>query len=487
MIMRPPKIPNISLSSKITQNDVSPQYTILNPDNIYYTVVEYAKLFQATAKLPKELASFKPERLFMHEACIAYVTTARSTKLKETERLAEMQQRILATIKSIQSSENYQAHIEEVNKLRSEIKANIAEALKNLKHPYYKYITKATSLLKSDFVSDESLIEVIATNLCYNEQAPILVRAKAKPLIETAFKNIGITLLTSKECSTRINFMVSGGTASGKGYNLARLMKQAEAMHADWLDYVRVNTDSFKSVIQFSLHGGSIISEDQSVLASQYMQDEAGILKSRTVERLNEMLETGTAPSLIFDQNAVDKAAVELCTKNGGQLFVIFVTTPIETAIRRSLERGSKDGRYESPQAMLSYHRDATEATMHTIFDPSLKGRKILLEIVDNSNEHSEPITMMNIDFAEGEVTIAYDCDLSKLYNKMNINTAATGYANLYNKKFTNEEVKSELESSFRSLGYNVTTIASPNASSQYRKKVMAEQERTFDLSYCLS
>jgi hypothetical protein len=493
MKVKHPDIPDISLKKQLTpvavnKAEVSNYYTLLDPKNVFNTVIDFAEFYNATGYLPKELVSFRPKRLFMHEAALAYVTKARAKTFSEAERLKQMQEITIAILHALKEEPNYHYHIEHLLKEREEISTSLQQAFTDPAHKLAQFIARARSLVKTDKISqigkfnkaetEKSLIIKIATNFCYNDYAYKYVQKASFGIVSKVLARLEVPELSLKPTNKRVNFMVSGGTASGKGYCLARLMKQAENMQLDWLDNARVNTDSFKSIIQFDSDGNTLLVPSQvSHLASQYLQDEAGILKSRVIERLKESIIQGEAPSVIIDQNAIDKSSIYLTSYGGGRCFTIFVLTPLDIAVRRSLERGRKDQRYESPVAMVQYHYDATKVSLETILSSELKGKDIVFEMIDNSVDQDLPKTMLTIDFKVLTVYIDARADLTKLYNKLTPKENGLMSAKI----FTKRNALEQFTSAFAKLGYKIA-VEKLNYTSSYTENLLENRQNKASL-----
>lgn len=442
---------SIMNTAKNAEHIVTPQdFTILQQDNVRHSVGEVAELHNATARKPSDLVSFRASRLALHETIVEFSTTAsfkneeamqQSVReiygnMKMDGRLDDIDQRLntealdfrQTTYESIEGKENdlrdLSAAIQNKHTLSAE-----QQQLWDVSSPeLQKALTDVASDYKpGDHKTDMTYIDLIsdyAADQRYSTLAASEVRETVKDEVSNYVSTHHIKPLTSHPLEERHSVMVAGGQSSGKGSSVAYFQYKAEQEGRDWNDQVKINSDSYKSLLvnQNSPQGGTYY--------SQLTQDEAGAIHGKIQDRVKEKILEGRAPNVFADQVFAGEDKINLAA--GGKLDITVVSLPIEKALDRSFSRGEGTGRFEHAEGMLKLHKASTEQLVNVVRKNS-GNSAITLAVVDNDVSFGEqPTVVTTFDLKNKVMTIHDEEKWKSFLKKTDINISATSNDDLY-------------------------------------------------------
>ncbi len=409
------------------------KYTVLDDEKVVYRgVEELAELHLIDPKKPpKEYASFRPERLALHETIVAL-----STQIKLTDEM-DMQ----AKTKVVYNSVRADLSSLNLDKLRDDTEDKVAKLvtdylegvdigasgdavkIKSICDQVHDLPVEAFGQFKKGYTPKDAMI-ARATDVLFTEVAKTQIAA----LVDSKIKaNHTLEPFDIPSADERITYMVSGGQASGKGSSVAALQKWAETDHVGWGNIAKINTDSYKSLL---LEPGSVKPEYYSQLA----QEEASMMSQQINNRLNQMALLGQAPHIFIDQVFVGPTQIELGLLNGGKVKGIIVSTDVADAVERSYARGKADGekgRFENTEGILRCHKMMTQQVPSTL--SKFMGENVQFSLFDNNvPQGTQPIEVADIDLLKKTIVVHSNPSLERFSQKGKINEKATSAGDLY-------------------------------------------------------
>jgi hypothetical protein len=403
------------------------KYTILDNENVVFRdSQELAELHSIDPKKPpKDYVAYRPERMALHEIVIAVST---QLKLSDETQIQKM-------VKEIYSEVLKDLDISALNEARKALE-------KDLTLKVDKYLSQElpaqdrASIIFSDV--EKSMTEFGKYVPDYTKEKAMA--ARATDILFAEFANQQISSLVSKKIEkyegvqldipsedSRLMLMVCGGQASGKGSSVAILQKSAIEQGVAWENVVKVNTDSYKSLL---LQPGTVKPE----LYSQLAQDEASSINQGIQKRLKMMAEKGKAPHIFIDQVFVGPDQINLGLMNQGKVRGIVVSTDVRDSVERSYARGAfegEKGRYENTHGILRCHKMMTEQLPNTLAKYS--GQDVQFILVDNNVAKGElPQDVMLFDMLNKNMIMNSPEKLQDFIKKCSINPNAKESGQLY-------------------------------------------------------
>ncbi|MGV3739947.1 MAG: hypothetical protein ACO1N3_01475 [Gammaproteobacteria bacterium] len=423
------KVPTVD---RIPVSDL--QYTVLDTNIVYRDALELAELHAINPKKPpKDYVAYRPERLALHE-----VIVAASTQLQLSND-AHMQYAVRTihnqTLEALQSLDldTRRVHMQiECEDLVQQYIAgeDIRTTEKGKKiHAICKEIQDSRAIFGEylEHYTEKNAMVARATDILFTEMIEPEIRTLVQSQINT-FSATKFPRLVAPDHNKRHTFMINGGPASGKGSSVERLKINAEEQGISWDNVVKVNTDSYKSLL---LEPGTVKPE----LYSQLAQEEAATVHQKIQQRLISMAKNRQAPHVFFDQvfPGIDK--IDYGLLEGGCVRGIVVSTDVEDAISRSYARGLEDGvagRYESSESILRLHKLSTEQLPVNL--SKFVGEDVQFSLVDNNvPKDSQAEEFMVMDLQTGKIEISDPVKAERFIKKTSININAKSEQELYN------------------------------------------------------
>lgn len=465
------KKPTISLPNGLLVDASALKYTILDEENVYRDILSLAELYCAFGVPPRELVSYKPTRIGLHEIIVAV-----ETRLQVTDQLAFekpfqlLVNKIYQGIKKSLESEqeilrpervNLQARVSEFVTLHSMQKDYIP-----IDSDFVGFSLQETLVIKKVYAaanqrrfSDkppilgqylkrynwESAIIDRVTDCLFTQIASQRINDLVNKYIDSLIESKQLMPLDIPAANSRYTFMVTGGTASGKGYSVEEMKYSTEKMGISWSNVAKINTDDFKPLV---------CPQEKNVepiLYSQLSRDEASFINTKILNRLMEMALNGTAPHVFFDQVFVNRDQLNFGkTSEYKHVYIVVVAAEIKNCLERSFTRGQQTGRYECSSTMINTHRNmAIELPEHL---KEVRNNKASLKIIDNNKIQAPPYEIANINCQEGVINI-YDADaVRRFIHKTAINCNAQSDEDLYTQPID----KMDIEHYFKPLQFKI-------------------------------
>lgn len=212
--------------------------------------------------------------------------------------------------------------------------------------------------------------------------------------------------------SNRHTFMIIGAPASGKGTAFGMSIVDANALGIDSSNIVKINTDSYRSLVSNPKELGP-----NTINHASFNHEESYLISKNIYRRLNKkVLSNEGAPHILIDTVYPTQEKINLATLDGGKLHVNCVTVPVETSIRWAAERGRRTGRFIDTTLLLRAHKDIS-TDLHNILIAN-RDSNIEYTIVDNNVPRGrDPVLIEEGNFKTRNIKI-WDYKRSKRFLK---------------------------------------------------------------------
>lgn len=434
-------IRTISLVEAISkgQSDKYPigdlKYTVLDTKSVVFrNAVELNEIYQAynatrgelPPKVPKELICLRPERQLLHEAIVGVTTELRIDLGKEPYDQA-LKRAVDSVMKRATASPEWQEMVQSLDSYRLEAKERVTRIMEAVElgqpvsiedDPLYTQIQAFLANTPEGTNHSKGLIAYFTDQL-YTERASQAAKEVVGTTIETIIAAKEYDAISLPDPEERITAIVAGGQASGKGTSVGFLEKRMNDAQINKADVVKINTDSYKSFLLNPDEKGAKLK-----LFSQLTQDEASLIHMKVQQRMQQKAKQGIAPHLLVDQVFLGKDKIDLGLIGGGSVYVIVVSTDVESAMQRSYERGKIEKRFEDNRGILLYHKLMTAQVPQRLVEAA--GKDVTVFIFDNNVPRGEmPIPILEFQGLQSAVTI-YDLEkLDTFAQKVAINPNA--------------------------------------------------------------
>jgi hypothetical protein len=227
--------------------------------------------------------------------------------------------------------------------------------------------------------TDPKLITSVALRLVCNDWGSEVIGQFLDPVFRRAVGSEGYRFLPLQ--SNPIVMNVKGAPASGKSTMRPLQKKLAARLSVDWADFALISPDIWrKYLLDYSSLG----------VAQKY----AGPLTSMEVAIIDQKLDRymsfkgkmGELPHLLIDRFRFDSFAQEpgeleggrLLTRFGTEVFMFFMVTPPEATVERAWWRGEQFGRYKAVDDLLAHNVEAYAGIPGLFFTWALRNDKLV-------------------------------------------------------------------------------------------------------------
>ena len=271
---------------------------------------------------------------------------------------------------------------------------------------------------------DQALLLKLVTRIALNNVGSIAVGDLIHPWIRNAAEEEGYTALPRQERPIIMN--VKGASAAGKS-TLRPLQQQlAGRLGFRWEEFALISPDIFRKFLL-----------DYESLGEAYKY--AGMISGEELEIVDQKLDRYIAskarrreiPHLLIDRFRFDSFTAKspeqgsnLLTRFGARVFMYFVVTPPHATVERAWYRGLQVGRYKAVDDLLDHNVEAFNGMPGLFFTWALnRDKDVFYEFLDNSvNKGMQPRTI-----AFGENGWLCIRDIEKLidinrYQRLNVN-----------------------------------------------------------------
>lgn len=410
--------------------------TIFRPENSFTTVASAIELRQMTGLPLCDLATFRPQRLVLHELMIRVMADLRVPTGERIGDLGinfrEMTNRLL------------HGHIEpampaivaEYENVRRALTAVISPALEELtaspavgshslvarlfkkqprsqatgawgpqqieecerraagaddplKRAGFRALARVMSALFTTNGRDwgtSQLICSLATDLACNDYGSDAVGRKIEPLILAGVAAEGYVLLPKQDRPVIIN--TKGPSASGKSSLRPLQRKLAGDIGVHWADFALISPDIFrKQLLDYGSLGAAY------KYAGAFTSEELQIVDQKLDRHMAVKHARGDMAHLLIDRFRFDsfapdspEAGSNLLTRFGDSVYLFFVITPPEQLVERAWLRGLEFGRYKAVDDTLAHCVEAYAGMQNVFFTWVRRADKRMhIEFLDNS------------------------------------------------------------------------------------------------------
>jgi len=277
-------------------------------------------------------------------------------------------------------------------------------------------------------VGDTGLIRDLAVRMVGNELGSERIGAAIEPDLARAAEAEGFRRLPVQEKPVIMN--VKGASAAGKSTIRPDQMRLAEKIVVPWSDFAVISPDYWR---KFLLDYDSL--GDDYKYAAMLTGQELEIIDKKLDRYMAEKAARKSISHLLIDRFRFDSFLLEheraadtrLLTRFGDRVFMFFMITAPEATIERAWQRGIKTGRYKAVDDLLHHNVEAYTGMPDLFFSWALsENKQIHFEFLDNNVSVSERPRTVAFG-ADGVMTIL---DVGMLlevdrYRKVNLKAAA--------------------------------------------------------------
>ncbi|MEQ1695925.1 MAG: hypothetical protein ABL901_08800 [Hyphomicrobiaceae bacterium] len=253
-------------------------------------------------------------------------------------------------------------------------------------------VTGAIFAKRGRLFNDRSIVTSLATRLAGNDYGSLLIGQFIEPHFRDAVSAAGYRWLPTQQHPLIMN--VKGASASGKSTMRPLQRELAGRLGVDWMDFALISPDIWRKYLLDYAELGP---------ARRY----AGTLTGHEIEIIDKKLdrymsrkaEAGRMSHLLIDRFRFDSfserpdesGGSRLLTRFGDEIYMFFMITPPEATVERSWKRGEQVGRYKSVEDLLAHNVEAYEGIPGLFFTWVLRpDKKVHFEFLDNSVAEGE-------------------------------------------------------------------------------------------------
>jgi hypothetical protein len=224
---------------------------------------------------------------------------------------------------------------------------------------------------------DHKLITSVALRLVCNDWGSEVIGKFLDPVFRRAVGREGYRLLPSQ--SNPIVMNVKGASASGKSTMRPLQKELAARLGVDWADFALISPDIWrKYLLDYSSLGVA------RKYAGTLTGTEVAIIDQKLDRYMSFKSEMGQLPHLLIDRFRFDSFAQEpgeleggrLLTRFGTEVFMFFMVTPPEATVERAWWRGEQFGRYKAVDDLLAHNVEAYTGIPGLFFTWALRNDK---------------------------------------------------------------------------------------------------------------
>ncbi len=253
----------------------------------------------------------------------------------------------------------------------------------------YRALTRVVSALlvrHGNAWGGRELVATLATNLACNDVGSEAIGRLLDPLLIEAARTEGYRLLPRQERPVVMN--TKGASASGKS-TLRPLQKAlAGQIGVRWDEFALISPDIWRKQLLDYAGLGSVYK-----YGGAFTGDEVRIIDQKLDRYMARKAASGNMSHLLIDRFRFDsfapdsdEAGSNLLTRFGHVVYLFFMITPPESLVERAWYRGLDVGRYKAVDDTLAHSVDAYAGIPQLFFTWIRRGDKRLhFEFLDNS------------------------------------------------------------------------------------------------------
>lgn len=305
---------------------------------------------------------------------------------------------------------------------------------------------------------DKALLTTLAVNRVCNEHGSEVIGRLIEPFIQAGVTAENFRLLPSQPHPVVMN--IKGASASGKSTMRPYQRKLAERIGVAWEDFAVVSPDIWrKFLLDYDTLG------DAYKYAGTLTGHEVAVVDRKLDRYMAEKARGGAMSHLLIDRFRFDSFTAEadaeagsnLLTRFGDEVYMFFMITPPEETVERAWRRGLKFGRYKAVDDLLDHNVEAFTGMPRLFFLWALRPDKTVhYEFLDNSVADGQ--RPRTVAFGRnGEMTIFDVKSLIDIDRYQKINIDASSPAEVYPDP---EMLKPDINTTFlRQCARRISTI----------------------------
>lgn len=279
---------------------------------------------------------------------------------------------------------------------------------------------------------DRELLGRLVSHYAMNTYATLRVGELIQPWIEHGADKENFRRLPRQSSPVIMN--VKGASAAGKS-TLRPLQRQlAQQIGLNWSDFALISPDIFR---KFLLDYDSL-GEDYKY-AGTLSGEELQIVDQKLDRYVTARAATGHIPHLLIDRFRFDsftprspQEGSNLLTRFGSKVFMFFVVTPPHQTVERAWHRGTQVGRFKAVDDLLDHNIEAFNGMPHLFFTWALNTDKdVHYEFLDNSVEKGQQPRTIAFG-SNGALTILDVVKMADINRFQKLNVNATDAAEVY-------------------------------------------------------
>ena len=239
---------------------------------------------------------------------------------------------------------------------------------------------------------DRDLVARIAADLAANEWGSAVIGERIEVLVAQAAQREGFRALQRQEHPVVMN--TKGPSAAGKSTMRPLQKKLAGRIGVDWGEFELISPDIWRKQL---LDYGSLGADYK--YAGAFTGDELAIVDQKLDSYMARKAERNQMSHLLIDRFRFDsfapdsdEAGSNLLTRFGQIVYLFFLVTPPEALVERAWNRGLDVGRYKAVDDTLAHAVEAY-AGMPELFFTWIRraDKRVHFEFLDNSVPRGEP------------------------------------------------------------------------------------------------
>lgn len=240
--------------------------------------------------------------------------------------------------------------------------------------------------------AERSLLVTLAANRVCNGLGSEMIGQAIEPFIQESVAQHGFRLVPKQARPMVMN--IKGASASGKSTMRPLQRRLAEEIGVAWQDFAVISPDIWrKFLLDYDTLG------DAYKYAGTLTGHEVAIIDQKLDRYMADKAQRGAMSHLLIDRFRFDSFAAEpdaeegsnLLTRFGEDIYMFFMITPPEATVERAWQRGLQFGRYKAVDDLLDHNVEAFTGMPRLFFTWALRADKTVhYEFLDNSVDKGE-------------------------------------------------------------------------------------------------
>lgn len=245
-------------------------------------------------------------------------------------------------------------------------------------------VTQSVIGHRGGLIGDQDTLVNLATGRVLNSLGSRRLGAAIEPIIRRATRAEGYRSLPAQTKPLILN--VKGASAAGKSTMRPHQRELAKKLGVQWEDFALISPDYWrKYLLNYELLGAPF------KYGAMLTGHELEIIDKKLDRYMAQKAEAGTMPHLLVDRFRFDSFQVgddkssQLLTRFGEMAYLFFMITSPEETVERAWKRGLSTGRYKAVDDLLDHNIEAYTGMSELFFSWALSEKKVHFEFLDNN------------------------------------------------------------------------------------------------------